>query len=210
MKVSLPDYWPFNVTFMNKILLKLTIAAVAFVIGILATSVKLMQNQPVDSGVLLPLTRPADIPFDPSFVPPHKWKLVDDPKWGISLYVPDTLQEKSTMNNTWIHENAGLRVIVNFGSKQVLRELLVSRKQCSSKTVQTSGLRALLYTCGGDQQPDRDSGSGIAALIFFEKRESLGPACDASCEPSYFVEFRSREDRKIALEILQTVRLGNP
>ena len=194
---------------MNKILLKLTIAAVAFVIGILATSVTFIKNQPAHSGVLLPLTRPADIPFDPSFMPPHEWKLVDDPKWGISLYVPNALQETSMMNNLWIHENDGLRLIVNLGSERVPRERLVSWKECSSTPVQTSGLSALLYTCSGDEHPDRDSESGIAGLIFLEKRKSLGPACDASCEPSYLVEYCSHQDRKIALEILQTVRLVN-
>jgi hypothetical protein len=133
---------------------------------------------------------------------PNDWKTIDDPKWGFRIDVPSTLQDKNFEGkDLWVHENAQMRVIVDFGKVSSQAEL--SRKKNSKQTVvQVNDYDAVIYTYNEQSNPQKQQFNKVATLIFQESPKSYG----AGKPPVFRVEYVSENDLEEALKILQTVR----
>ena len=140
--------------------------------------------------------------FDTTYSAPKDWKLVDDGKWGLRLNVPPTVRDTGFVHRSlWIHEGTNLRVIIDFGSTSP--DSLKQQPHYSEARVLVNGLPALVISCESSNNATAGSLNKVVALFFLEKRKQLG----APREPSYRVEYASDDERTVALQILQTVRL---
>jgi hypothetical protein len=130
------------------------------------------------------------------------WKTIDDPKWGFRIDVPSTLQDKDFEGkHLWVHEDAQMRVIVDFGKVPSQAEL--SRKNNFKQTVaRINGYDAVIYTYNEQSNSPKQQFNKAAMLIFQESPKSYGEGKP----PIFRVEYASENDLETALKILQTVR----
>ena len=129
-------------------------------------------------------------------------KTIDEPKWGFRIDVPLTLQDKGLDGrNLWVHENADMRVIVDFG--QVSSQAELSRKKNFKQTAaRVDGYDAVICTYNEQPNPQKQQFNKAPMLIFKESPKSYGEGKP----PMFRVEYISENDLEEALKILQTVR----
>ena len=148
-------------------------------------------------------TAPHSPSFDTSYSAPADWKLVEDGKWGLRYNVPSSLRDLGVGNNSlWVHEGTNLRVIVDFRLPSSLPDSLKRKPNYAETRLRIHGLPALVCSYDKNTNSAPDALSRVVALYFLETRPGLG----SPNEPSYRVEFAAEDQRKTALEILQTVR----
>jgi hypothetical protein len=130
------------------------------------------------------------------------WKTIDDPKWGFRIDVPSILQDKNFEGkDLWVHENAQMRVIVDFGKVPSQAELSLKRDFKQTVT-QVNGYNAVIFTYHEQSNPKKQQFNKAAALVFQESPKSYGEGKP----PVFRVEYVSESDMETALKILQTVR----
>ncbi len=142
-------------------------------------------------------------PFDTINSPPSNWKLVEEPKWGIRFSVPATMKEAELEKKSlWIYKNDSMSVIVNFGNSPSQSKLRL-KKNYKQTILRFNDLEALFCEFDEPLTSNKKAVKKVVAIYFLEKRKLLG----ALHEPSFQVEYSSDLDKKIALQILQTIHL---
>jgi hypothetical protein len=135
----------------------------------------------------------------------NDWKTIEDDKWGFQLDLPATLQDKKFEGKSlWVHEDARLRVIVDFGKAPSQAELS-RKKNYRQKAMQINGYDAAIYTYNEQLNPDKQQFDKVATLIFQLRPKSYGEGKP----PLFRVEYTSDSDLETAMQILQTVRFYN-
>lgn len=134
------------------------------------------------------------------------WKTIDEPKWGFRMDVPFSLQEnKFAGKRLWVHENAQIRAIVDFGGYPSETELN-SRKNFRRTATRVNGYNAVIYSYHEDANVEKPQFNKVATLVFNEYPESYGEV-----RPPFFrIEYVSENDSETAFEILRTVRFYQP
>jgi hypothetical protein len=133
----------------------------------------------------------------------NDWKTIDDGKWGFRLDVPATLQDKKFEGkHLWVHEDARMRVIVDFGETRSQTVELNRKKNYKQTFLRVNGYDAIIFTYNEQLNPEKQQFDKVATLIFQESPESYGEGKP----PSFRVEYISDKDLETAIQILQTVR----
>ncbi len=130
------------------------------------------------------------------------WKTIDDPKWGFKIDMPRTLRDKGFERDyLWVHENAQMRVIVDFG-KQPSKSELGSKQNFRQIVEPVNGYNAVFYFYDEESNLKKTAFGNVVTLIFQEGPETYG----SGTPPFFRVEYVSDNDLETAFKILRTVR----